>query len=245
MTACERYEQQISALLDGELPEAEQTALQAHLRTCASCAATWRMFSDISSAMHELEAEPPADLSDRILNQLAAEDTPVIPIESARAKKRGWKTFAAMAACLAVIVGIAVFAGPERIGRSVPASITPPHQTAVPERTLPDQTGDDPAPQVGSALGDPNPVALPELESQKVLALLADPEPVKAEAPAEEAAPACVAVEVTDTGEEETTTLWIDGEDVVYTADGEHFFRAENTAESVQLLLTQGSDNGN
>lgn len=245
MTVCERYEQQISALLDGELPEAEQSELQAHLRTCASCAATWRMFSEISTAMHELEAEPPADLSDRILSQLAAEDTPVVPIDNARPKKRGWKTFAAMAACLAVIVGVAVFAGPSRISQSVPARITPAHQTAAPERTIPDQTEDAVSPMTGSPLGSDQVAALPELESQKVLALLAEPEPVEAEAPAEEAEPACVAVEVNETGEEETTTLWIDGEDVVYTADGEHFFRAENTAESVQLLLVQGADGGN
>jgi len=241
MTACERYEQQISALLDGELPEEEQTALRAHLQTCASCAATYRMFSNLSAAMQDLTAEPPADLTDRILAQIEKEK--IVPIEAAGPKKRGWKTFAATAACLAVIVGVAVFAGPNRLGSNVPARITPPHQENVPDRTLPESEGADSSDQSGTGAVAP----LPEPESQQVLALLT--EPVEAEPPAEEAEPACVAVERNDAGEDEVTTLWIDGEDVVYTADGEHFFRAENAADSVQLLLDQTADqsaeNGN
>ena len=240
MTACERYEQQISALLDGELPEEEQTELRAHLQTCADCAATYRMFSNLSAAMQDMQAEPPADLTDRILAQIEAEK--IVPIETAGSKKRGWKTFAATAACLAVIVGLAVFAGPNRIGTNVPARITPPHQETVPDRTIPENSGGEAADSTGdgAVLGTGAIAPLPEPESRQVLALLT--EPVEAEPPAEEAEPACVAVERADSGEEAVTTLWIDGEDVVYTADGEHYFRAENAADDVQLLLEQTAD---
>ncbi len=243
MTACERYEQQISVLLDGELPEEEQTELRAHLQTCADCAATYRMFSNLSAVMQDITAEPPADLTDRILAQIEKEK--IVPIESAKPRRRGWKTLVATAACLAVIVGVAVFAGPNRIGSTVPAKITPPHQETVPDRTLPESGDTESTDQIGSgaALGTGVTAPLPEPESQQVLALLT--EPVEAEPPAEEAEPVCAAVERSDTGEDEVTTIWIDGEDVVFTADGEHFFRTENAADSVQLLLDQTAENGN
>jgi len=233
MTACERYEQQISALLDGELPEKERSELKAHLQACASCAATYRMFSNLSAVMQDMEAEPPADLTDRILAQIEKEK--IVPIESARPKKRSWKTFAAMAACLAVIVGVVAFVGPGRIASNVPAKITPTHQVTVPDRTIPETAGDD-----GAVLGDTMIPPLPAPESQQVLALLT--EPVEAEPPAEEAEPACVAVWSTETGEDGATTVWIDGDDVIYTADGEHFFRSENAADEVQLVLDQSTD---
>ena len=38
MSACEHYQQQISQLLDGELPPEQVQTLRAHLRTCPECA---------------------------------------------------------------------------------------------------------------------------------------------------------------------------------------------------------------
>ena len=35
MSACEHYQQQISQLLDGELPPEQVQTLRAHLRTCS------------------------------------------------------------------------------------------------------------------------------------------------------------------------------------------------------------------
>ena len=37
MNTCEHYRLQISQLLDGELPEAQQQTLRAHLHTCPDC----------------------------------------------------------------------------------------------------------------------------------------------------------------------------------------------------------------
>ena len=37
MSACEHYQQQISQLLDGELPPEQVQTLRAHLRTCPEC----------------------------------------------------------------------------------------------------------------------------------------------------------------------------------------------------------------
>ena len=140
MTACERYEQQISALLDGELPEEEQTALRAHLQTCASCAATYRMFSDLSAVMQDLTAEPPADLTDRISRRLRRKR--LFPLRRRKPNRRRWKTVVATAACLAVIVGVAVFAGPNpHPARLFRRESPPPHQETVPDRTLPEDRG--------------------------------------------------------------------------------------------------------
>ena len=37
MSSCMRYQQQISQMLDGELPAEQVQTLRAHLRTCPDC----------------------------------------------------------------------------------------------------------------------------------------------------------------------------------------------------------------
>ena len=108
MTDCLNFEQQISALIDGELPEAERQVLEAHLETCPDCMETYHMFSDISAAMHDISYEVPFDLKDRVLEQI--EEEKVTSIEDGR-KRWNWKHYAAMAAAFAVVAGVAIFAG--------------------------------------------------------------------------------------------------------------------------------------
>ena len=66
------------------------------------------------------------------------------------------------------------------------------------------------------------------------------PEAAQAEAPGEAAKPAAVAVTKDEAGEDVVTTIWIDGEDVVYTEDGENYLRAENAAEGLTALINPG-----
>ena len=44
MNTCEHYRLQISQLLDGELPEAQQQTLRAHLHTCPDCQRVYKDF---------------------------------------------------------------------------------------------------------------------------------------------------------------------------------------------------------
>ena len=231
MTDCLIFEQKISEMLDGELPEAERQTLEAHLETCESCAGTYRAFAGLSAAMRDLAFEPPADLKERVLQRI--EDEKITPIEDGR-KRRSWRRYAAMAAAFAVIAGVAFFAGRGNVQHGAPAGImftNPPQETGV-VRAIPEPEGS------GNAIT----AALPEDKSAEALALLGDsPEQAaEAEAPGEAAKPACVAVTKDETGEDVVTTLWIDGEDVVFTADGENYLRAENAAEALTTLLETG-----
>lgn len=230
MTDCLNFEQQISAMIDGELPEAERQALEAHLKTCPDCMEVYRMFSGVSAAMHDIAFEPPADLKDRVLQQI--EDEKITPIEDGR-KRWNWKRYAAMAAAFAVVVGVALFAGKDSIQHGTPAGIVftnPPQATAV-VRAIPEPEG------AGDAIMAP----LPEDKSTEAVALLNEaPEAAQTEAPGEATKPAAVAVTKDEEGEDVVTTLWIDGEDVVFTADGENYLRAENAADDLTALIDPG-----
>jgi len=227
MTDCLNFEQQISAMIDGELPEAERQALEAHLETCPDCMEVYRMFSGVSAAMHDISFEPPADLKERVLQQI--EDEKVTSIEDGR-KRLNWKRYAAMAAAFVVVVGVALFAGRDNIQHGTPAGIVftnPPQATAV-VRAVPEPDG------AGDAIMAP----LPEDKSTEAVALLG--ETTETEAPGEATKPAAVAVTKDEEGEDVVTTLWIDGEDVVFTADGENYLRAENAADDLTALLEPG-----
>lgn len=70
MTPCDRYQEQISSLIDGELRPAEQRALAEHVRTCRACRQMYSAFRSVSSAIADTAAEPPADLTARIMQQV-------------------------------------------------------------------------------------------------------------------------------------------------------------------------------
>ncbi|MBQ3261647.1 MAG: zf-HC2 domain-containing protein [Oscillospiraceae bacterium] len=230
MTDCLNFEQQISAMIDGELPEAERPALEAHLKACPDCMEVYRMFSGLSAAMHDISYEPPADLKERVLEQIEAEK--ITPIEDGR-KRWNWKRYAAMAAAFVVVAGVALFAGRDNIQHGTPAGIVftnPPQATAV-VRAIPEPEG------TGDAIMAP----LPEDKSTEAVALLSEtPEAAQTEAPGEATKPAAVAVTKDEEGEDVVTTIWIDGEDVVFTADGENYLRAENTADQLTALIAPG-----
>ena len=245
MMSCQEYEQQISQLLDGELPEAQQADLQAHLRTCKHCADLYAEFTFLSQALRD--PEPPADLTQRVMNQIREEQ--IIDLEEQRRRRRRpWRALAAMAACFAVILGVAWFAGPGALNRAVPTGITLSHPADNAQRALEADVPPTQAETGGETLAESDQSGQPLLlgtikpldleQSQKVLALLVNSE--ETEAPAEETEPVCVAASKAETGEEVLTTLWIDGEDVVFTLNGEQYFKTEDAAPELQQLLDAG-----
>ena len=141
MSNCEHYRQQISQLLDGELPAGQAQTLRAHLRTCPDCRRAYDDFLAIQAAVRDAAAEPPADLTARIMQQVRREPVPMAPrtatptrpvrhtqpasIRKAPAKPAARKRPASdrtspllpisvIAACLALILGATLWFAPHR-----------------------------------------------------------------------------------------------------------------------------------
>ena len=131
MNTCEHYRLQISQLLDGELPEAQQQTLRAHLHTCPDCQRVYDDFLTLQAAVRGTAAEPPAELTARIMQQVRlqsapaarpAQPTPVrrAPRTRETAKKRPdgrispLLPISVMAACLALILGATLWFTPHR-----------------------------------------------------------------------------------------------------------------------------------
>ena len=83
MSACEHYQQQISQLLDGELPPEQVQTLRAHLRTCPECQRVYDDFLALQAAVRDAAAAPPADLTARIMQQVRQEPVPMPPRSAA------------------------------------------------------------------------------------------------------------------------------------------------------------------
>ena len=131
MNTCEHYRLQISQLLDGELPEAQQQTLRAHLHTCPDCQRVYEDFLTLQAAVRGTAAEPPADLTARIMQQVRLQPAPAArpaqptPVRRAPRTKETAKQrpdgrispllpISVMAACLALILGATLWFVPHR-----------------------------------------------------------------------------------------------------------------------------------
>lgn len=224
MSACERYEADLSALLDGELHDpAREEELRAHMDVCEDC----RMLYETFALLHEDAQEPPADLTARIMDAVRSEEADnVIPMPK---KKNRWLPWLAAAACFVVIVGAVAL---PRLTADAPKN------TAASVRSVPtpDQSGNDPVPEDAPELvaaSDTAPLALTDqTQIADVRAMLDDP--TDTEAPAEEAKPVLTLSE----GEDETT-IYLDGDDVLYTTDGSQYLRCAGAADTLVTYLEQ------
>ena len=110
MSDCERFGAMISALLDGELSEAEEAEVRAHMAECAECRAMYEAFAAVGEAFKTHDV--PDTLHDGIMAK-------VHEAEKAR-KTHGtivrFRSFFAAAACLVVLVGT-VFALKNNLAR--------------------------------------------------------------------------------------------------------------------------------
>ena len=99
MNDCERFEELLSAYLDGELGADEETELKAHLANCPDCAAMFEAFSAVSGAVRAQDV--PDTLHSRIMETVRA-------AEKASRTQRviiRLRPILAAAACLIVLVG--------------------------------------------------------------------------------------------------------------------------------------------
>lgn len=97
MRSCEEYREMISAMLDGELPEAERAALEAHIASCAACAETYDAFAALTLPEEEVPATLHADIMARVAPAQKA-----LRGQRILARTRAWLT---AAACLVFVVG--------------------------------------------------------------------------------------------------------------------------------------------
>jgi len=64
---CEDVRKRLESFLDGEVEEAERTAIQGHLAACPECGRAFRQLKKLTGVLQSWKAaEPPADLYDRL-----------------------------------------------------------------------------------------------------------------------------------------------------------------------------------
>jgi anti-sigma factor RsiW len=111
VTTCERVRERLPEHVLGTLEEADDLAVRRHLRGCAGCRAEMDALDDglASFARAAHDAEPPAELQERVRSTLAAEwrDAPPADVASgadARRSRTPW--VAAAAAVLALVLAL-------------------------------------------------------------------------------------------------------------------------------------------
>lgn len=103
MNGCDRYRQQISLLLDGELSAEEKDELARHVTECEECRALYCAFRSVSELIEEDMEEPPAAL---LADTMAKVRRSILREKNRRAGQR-WKGVLAVACSLALVVAAA------------------------------------------------------------------------------------------------------------------------------------------
>ena len=101
MADCTKYQEMISAGIDGELTEEQQAELDAHLALCPDCAALADALQSLDALCVSEPADPPEILAAGIMTQISAAHTAKL----GRSRHRVIRLiagFAAAAACLAL-----------------------------------------------------------------------------------------------------------------------------------------------
>lgn len=98
MADCEKYIEQISALVDGELDPRQEAELRAHIGSCPDCRRVYDAFSAISGALGEELAEPPEMLAKGVMFKIKVSQG------KGAGRRFSFGRFTAIAACFAVII---------------------------------------------------------------------------------------------------------------------------------------------
>ncbi len=111
----DKYIELINAALDGACSPAETAELEAHLAVCPACKALYEDLKTIHDAMAALPTgSPPADLKDRIMAAVEADN--VVPLPAKKAAKP-WKRWGATAAAALIVALGAWGLGQSGVGR--------------------------------------------------------------------------------------------------------------------------------
>jgi hypothetical protein len=132
---CARFDDQLAALMEGELPGEERKAVEAHASTCARCG---QLLTDVRGIVRDAaalpELTPSRDLWDGIAARIQA---PVVELEHRQARGAGrrgpsWRVAVAAAAVLVALTALTTWqlavdsddpaAPAERVAATAPAS---------------------------------------------------------------------------------------------------------------------------
>jgi anti-sigma factor RsiW len=145
---CQTFEEDLSALLDRELPAAREAEVRAHLEGCADCQVRLAAFSSLNASLRGVGARPvPADLEARLLARVGREDM-ALPRHGASERSRPGRRprlapailVAALAAAAAVVVYLGVVRGPGVPVPGLPIAQRPERRTE--ERPAPPAASD-------------------------------------------------------------------------------------------------------
>lgn len=103
MNDCQKIQEMISAMLDGELLAKEREAIEQHIASCPECAAMYADFAALSGMFEESREEVPANLHAKIMKGVRTSQKPKKPLIIQL------RPYMSAAACLIIVVG-AVFA---------------------------------------------------------------------------------------------------------------------------------------
>ncbi len=109
MSGCERFQEMISQMIDGELRPEDEALLAEHLKGCKECAAMYAAFSALSSALSEDLEEPPESLRENVMAQLRRQE---LIKKNRRRLPRPVGSLLATAACIALLIGASYAAAP-------------------------------------------------------------------------------------------------------------------------------------
>ena len=99
MTDCAKYQEMISAMLDGELTSEQQRELEEHLALCPECRAMHTAFLSLSEAVAEEILPVPEGLHRKIMTGVKA-----VEKKNKRPLLTVLRPYMAAAACLVVVV---------------------------------------------------------------------------------------------------------------------------------------------
>jgi len=105
MTDCEKFMEQISALVDAELSNGEEAAVLAHIAECPDCAAVYEAFTAIAKCLPQMTVTPPDNLKDSIMLKIKDE------ARKSRKPKLSFLRYAGLAAVFALVIFAAVNSG--------------------------------------------------------------------------------------------------------------------------------------
>ena len=133
----DRWLDRLSEYLDGDLPPAERTALEAHLRDCAVCRETLTDLRRVVTRAHALVDQPvPTDLWAGISGRIGAAGAPVVALSAWQGRRTLSLSLPQLAA--AAVLLLAVGAGTSALALRAPVRPAPVAVATAPTmRTLP------------------------------------------------------------------------------------------------------------
>lgn len=103
MVVCKEYEARISALIDDELTIDERIEVLEHLDHCPACRSYWEDLLAMRNVLRTKETPAPAGFADAVMARVRETKQEKTP-ERKVLRFPQWKSFAALAACCAVVL---------------------------------------------------------------------------------------------------------------------------------------------